>query len=52
MTTAAPPELKMHSYGGPAAIERVVMRGKKTVALEVRSLTGETVLFEEQRHAV
>jgi len=52
MTTEAAPELKMPSYGGQAVIEGVMMRGKKAVAMAVRSPQGEIVLFEEQLPAV
>jgi uncharacterized protein YqhQ len=52
MSTERAPELKMPAYGGQAVIEGVMMRGKKAVAMAVRSPQGEIVLFEEQLPAV
>ena len=46
------PELKMPSYGGQVVIEGVMMRGKKAVAMAVRSPQGDIVLFDELLPAV
>lgn len=48
MPSDSTPELKMPSYGGQAVIEGVMMRGKKAVAMAVRSPQGEIVMFDEQ----
>ncbi|MEN6555580.1 MAG: DUF1385 domain-containing protein [Anaerolineaceae bacterium] len=52
MPTEAAPELKMPSYGGQAVIEGVMMRGKKAVAMAVRSPQGGIVMFDEQLPAL
>ena len=52
MPTETAPELKMPSYGGQAVIEGVMMRGKKAVAMAVRSPQGEIVMFDEQLPAL
>ena len=52
MPTETARELKMPSYGGQAVIEGVMMRGKKAVAMAVRSPQGEIVMFDEQLPAL